>query len=637
MVNKYLSLLTLALLVSCSSQKLPERSPEFEVSPLLLLKSDQSVVRDYDVNLHIHSEDNATYKVRKSMTVMSPDARDEGTLILPYGGFQEISSVEGALYSKNGTLIRRLTEEDGMDLSLTDFSLYSDTRIKVYEFYYHEYPYTIVYDYEVEYSGLLNLPDFSPQSRNEYVEEASLKVKTPKNLGLNHRSFNFDVRPEKSFSETDSIFTWQLKELAPIKIEPFGRSFYEMAPRVLLATESFEIAGTKGKMNSWNSFGEWYYSLSQGRDELPEDVKKEVKEIFESSPSREIGIKNLFEYMQDKTRYISVQLGIGGWQPFEANYVESKGYGDCKALTNYMYSILKYAGVESHPVLINNGIAEPDIVTDFPSNQFNHVVLWIPGENPIWLESTSQSIPFNYLGFSNSDRHGLAVTPDSSFLIKTPVYDHQVNNRNNNLVLNIDDQGHAEIDGTATYSGYYLDQLLGAVAKKSEAGRHKWMHEELTLNSFEIQSADFSDIDKKKRAPSLNYTIYNPRYATKTGSRLFIPVNKLNKWDYDFPEPEEGGREEEVDLKFTFAETDQSIVTIPKGFEVEALPGTVNLDTGFGFYSMKAEVNENNKIEIIRTLKIAERFLPAEKYTGLWNFFSKVSEADNKNIVLRSN
>ena len=65
--------------------------------------------------------------------------------------------------------------------------------------------------------------------------------------------------------------------------------------------------------------------------------------------------------MQNNTRYISIQLGIGGWRPFEAAYVASKGYGDCKALSNYMYSLLKEAGILSYYTLVKAGAGEEDI------------------------------------------------------------------------------------------------------------------------------------------------------------------------------------------------------------------------------------------------------------------------------------
>ncbi len=55
--------------------------------------------------------------------------------------------------------------------------------------------------------------------------------------------------------------------------------------------------------------------------------------------------------MQDKTRYISVQIGIGGWKPMLADDVNKLGYGDCKGLTNYTKALLEAVDVPSYYTL----------------------------------------------------------------------------------------------------------------------------------------------------------------------------------------------------------------------------------------------------------------------------------------------
>lgn len=636
MYRKCLVLLFLSFLIGCRSQSLPENNTEFSASPFLIHKSDHSVVQDYTIKLQINSAENAIYQSQKVTTVLSPDAHDAGKIMLPYGGFQEILNVEGALYNKDGELIRRLNKNDVKDFSLSSgYTLYQDTRIKSYELYHNDYPYTVVFKYEIELNGLLNLPDFYPQSRNEYVESARLEVRSPQNLKLKHRALHISSKVDKRAEDQDSVFIWQMNDLEPLEKESYGRSFVEVTPRILLATEHFRMADTKGNLDSWNSFGRWYYRLSEGRNELPESTKKEIEAIFDKASDRKQGIKDLYEYMQNKTRYVSIQLGIGGWQPFEATYVEEKGYGDCKALTNYMQALLNYVGVEAYPVLIKNGTGIPDIVTDFPSSQFNHVILWIPEEDTIWLESTSQTIPFNYIGYSNSDRHGLAVTPDSSFLIKTPVYDYRSNRLNEEANLKLYNDGKAAINIRSSYSGYYLDKLFGNLADKSESGRIKWAYEHLPFDSFNIDKANFSDIDKRKLEPLLSFEISNVRLASKTGSRLFVPVNKLNRWEEKFPALDKV-RKDNINLNYSFREENRTTLELPDGYMVEAMPKSIELKTDFSTYHLKIESNKNKEIEIFRVLEVTEKILPAEKYDELREFYLAVDGYDSKNIVLRT-
>src|SRR5690606_12487089 len=143
--------------------------------------------------------------------------------------------------------------------------------------------------------------------------------------------------------------------------------------------------------------------------ELTKDAKNDVEKA-----------QIVFEYMQNNTRYISVQVGLGGWKPFPAKDVDKLGYGDCKALTNYTKSLLESVGVKSYYTIIHASDYIRDIDENNISLQGNHVLLTLPTSNGnLFLECTSQKIPFGYLGSSTENRKAQVIKPEGAYFVDT--------------------------------------------------------------------------------------------------------------------------------------------------------------------------------------------------------------------------
>src|SRR5690606_40015575 len=87
-----------------------------------------------------------------------------------------------------------------------------------------------------------------------------------------------------------------------------------------------------GHFKNWQEFGKWNFQhLLADKRRLPETTIRHVQELTRGVDSPKDKAKVLYKYMQDKTRYISIQVGIGGIEPFPAETVDQLGYGDCRS------------------------------------------------------------------------------------------------------------------------------------------------------------------------------------------------------------------------------------------------------------------------------------------------------------------
>src|ERR1700678_2850308 len=96
------------------------------------------------------------------------------------------------------------------------------------------------------------------------------------------------------------------------------------------------------------------------------------------------------------TRCISHSLGVGRYQPHYAAEVLTNRYGDCKDKATLLDALLDAEGIHSSTALINSKF---DLDPDVPApSQFDHAISFVAiGDKDIWLDSTAQVAPFQYL------------------------------------------------------------------------------------------------------------------------------------------------------------------------------------------------------------------------------------------------
>jgi len=567
-------------------------------------------------------------------TVLDEAGAEDVQLYEYYDKLRDIRSISGALYDAEGNLVKRLKQSDIRDISaVDDASLMTDARMKRHQFFHNVYPYTVEYTVELRYNNTAFLPSWQPQDDIDCtVEESRLVVTVPSDYALRYRSYLYAGEPVTTTDKNTKTYTWEVKQLLALKPEAYPVEFYRRTPSVFLGSADFELEKYKGNMSTWKDFGTFIYKLNEGRDVLPDNVKTKVHQLTDAVGSRVEKINVLYKFMQQNYRYISIQLGIGGWQSFDAAFVGAKGYGDCKALSNYMMALLKEAGIKSNCVLVKAGPAAHTIREDFPSFQFNHVILCVPdARDTTWLECTSNTMPAGYLGAFTDNRPVLLIDEKESKLVRTPFYSMDCNEQRRNITATVDSAGNIDISATTIHSGLQQDELHSMIHVLSEEKQLEQLRKGLDLSSYDITGYHYKELGTASPAIEEKIQIKGHNYATVTGKRMFLVPDILSRSGRKLDA--EDARKSEIKFDFPYRDIDTVNITLPDGYQLESIPAPVTLSGKFGTYSSSV-ILKGNTLNYIRRIEHKSGIFPAADFPELMKFYATIYRADRNRLVL---
>jgi hypothetical protein len=311
--------------------------------------------------------------------------------------------------------------------------------------------------------------------------------------------------------------------------------------------------------------------------------------------------------------------------------VDKTGYGDCKALSNYMVSMLEAIDIKAYYTLIRAGEDAAELKTDFPSSQFNHVVVFVPnGTDTLWLECTSQTNPFGYMGSFTGNRKALAITDDGAKLVHTPVYTEKENLqiRSAEVIVGID--GNAKANIQTIYSGlqYENDNLNFILGNPEE--EKKWTQKTTQIPSFDINSVSTSKHGDKIPSAKVDLDLTLKRFVTVSGKRLFLTPNLMNRSTF-IPEKVEE-RKTNVFRHMGYTDIDSVRYKMPEGIYPEFLPEPTRITSSFGEYETSIQIDKGDVL-YVRKLKVFEGEFPATSYTEMVDFFKSINKADQGKLV----
>lgn len=628
----------LFLLLSGISSSLycQEQDLSIKSIPAQLLLNANSILRDEQITVNIDAVDRMTITTKRTTTVLNKYGDHHISAYEMYDNDTRIRKMQAVVYNAAGKEIKKYRQRDFKDRSaVASGTLYSDNRVQYLDHTPQEYPYTIVYESEVRSGSTVFIQPWAPVSGYFLsVQKSTYNFQNPKNIPFRIAEKNLEEHKVQKL-ETDGAFTYTITELPAYRHEYLSPDINKFLPGVRVALNEFTLVGVQGKATNWDEFGKWQYDyLLAGKNQLPAATVQKITALTKTAKDDVEKARIIYQYVQDNTRYISVQLGIGGWEPMLAGDVDKLGYGDCKALTNYTKALLDSQKIVSHYAVVFSG-ERKDLDPDFASMQGNHVILNIPQEDEdIWLECTSQTTPFNYLGDFTDNRHVLLVKPEGGEIVKTKAYSFSENLRESYTTISLDNNGSFIAEVSRKSEGIPYGNIYDLVRETRENQILYYKNDWGYLQNLDITEILFEN-NRNDKIFTEKVFFNGQKLTSKAGNRLLLPTNFFTVPVYNVPRTEERKLPFEIERGHFYKDTFE--FHLPTGFETESIPQAEKFENQFGKYSIEVQLKEQNGvpvIEVVREYILYDGVWPAEMYSEFRDFMNRINSLNNQKAVI---
>jgi hypothetical protein len=597
---------------------------------LLPISAQKAVVEDYSTDIICDKLTHAVMHFKKTTTILHESASDFGFFSCTCSKSNQLISFKGQVTDASGNIIRKMKIKD---LKKTEYSPYLaiDDYIMYLEYTPSSFPVTVTYEWELDCKdNLVEFPPFCPQTDyNVDVKRAAYHLAAPQELGVRYAFKNISQPAEVYKNKAGAqVISLEMTDIPRVKKIPYTRPIYDRVPIAYFAPSLFVYYETQGSLSNWKDFGMWQFGMLRGRDILPEDIRNEIHQLTDSLGDDRQKVEAIYNLLGKKTRYVAILFGIGAQRPASAIDVCSSGYGDCKGLTNFMRALLQEVGITSNYTTIST--RNRQLLKDFASvGQMNHVILQVPIKNDtIWLECTNPQLPFGYVHGDIAGHDAIEVSRAGGRLVHIPAYPDSTNLARNQIRLQLDGSGIADIDVSSVFYNLRMESRI-PVYKMGRDEQKKAILRMLYAPQAEIDKSEF-----KMEGPvlSLDAHVRSKNYTTATGKRLFVPICPIRR-DTSIPAVDEE-RLEDFYIETGYCDEDEIIITLPEGSEIEATPSDVIINEPFAsFHSIIKR--KGSQIIITNRLLVKSGTYDKSSYSRFIEFMKKVNTAYGQKVVLK--
>jgi tetratricopeptide (TPR) repeat protein len=438
------------------------------------------------------------------------------------------------------------------------------------------------------------------------VRKLRLVIDAPAALPLKYEVVGSDAKPVRREEKGRVSLVFELGPLPAMDTpEDYLPAEDTKLPQVVFST---------GK--SWNDVAAAYSELVESHLDM-DAVRPLAQKAIGAETDRDKIVEKLLAALRGQIRYTGVEFGKGAIVPRSSRETLARRYGDCKDQATLLVAMLRAAGIRAHVALLRTG-RYSDVASSLPGlGDFDHAIVYIPGDRPMWIDPSARCAPAGYLPLLDQDRWAMLASPETRELVRTQRMDYKINTGEQVFELYPLEYGKGRIRVTVACGGSCEEDLREDYASLGiKALRKRW--KEFLKDQFRVQTSprlEFSsplDLAKPFRVavevPNARIGQFDEDAATITlqPDSLFQRLPDLFRGEQpadedDGPAGHAGGsptgeRKGPLLLPEPHIRQLQYRINLPAGFTPKALPQSSLKQYGPATISQKYETSGDNLI-----------------------------------------
>ncbi len=575
------------------------------------------------------SEYRVTYKLYKNNAISQRLAE----VTLPYNSsYQELRVLSARTIKKDGTVLS-VSATDMRDGGIAgDYLMYDDAHGVSFSMPGIEDECVIDYTFQMTTHPLFLPGQFTTYwgfSGFEPVGISRLTLKLPADKPLKFKMYNDKIEPviTTSADGRSKTYIWEKKNMAPLEYEPG----MPKADDVKMWMEASSLSG-------WQDVATWFWGLQQPQAKPSDTIRATVKSLVTDKMTDEDKTRAIYDWVANKTRYVGLEFGISAYKPHAASEVHDKQYGDCKDKANLLITMLDLAGIKAHPVLLHAG--ERRMVGDgLPTlNAFNHCIAVADvNHKEVWLDATAETCAYGDIPDGDRGVQAFVVRGGKGQFETIPRYNPDDNSLDLKTKINMLADGSAQTQSQATMRGEYGQSIRYSVRLVTPDKRKDVMQgiaNKLGL-AGSIKTFALPDGQDKNGPFVMDMSLASAHYGKATGKTLLIlplvsSISSVRENPYKSEKRIWPIQEED-----SSAVHSETILTLPDGYDIDDLPGNVDLTSPIGEYHRKIVKSADGKtLTITDALTGRPGKVEAVDYAKVRSFYDDIVKAADDQIVL---